>query len=536
MKSNNLILILLSTVLLSTFVTVYAQESNVIQLTPTDDAFVAVDIANLDDPVTELNTGDLEFLKTLYSFNAIGTNQNLVSLVYLQFDLSELNLDEITSATLNLNAVESNVTTTTLSVFKAEQQDWNESSLTFSNKPALISPSIDDVDSLSPTNWTQWDVTNAIKQNNSTAITFVIGHDEFQQNSEEGIAFHSKESLTSGAHPFLELTFGALSEQPADDYSIKKIPVLEDAYVGANYADLEGFEEMRNVNTGDLNFTKIWYSFNATGTNELFVSTGFLKFDLSELNPANVISAELKMYDNLVTTSGADRIISVFVVDNSTWSETNLTFDNKPERTERITITSIDEVNSWISWNVTDAIKQNNSTELTLSLLYDSFILGHEEQTVFNSKEAIENQPYLEIVYDEPNEGGGCLIATATFGSEMAPQVQQLRELRDNHLLQTSSGTAFMESFNSIYYSFSPYIADLERENPAFKEAIKLLITPLISSLSILNYADMDSESSVLGYGLSIIALNVGIYFVSPVVGLHITKNLLSRKEKIHNI
>ena len=32
---------------------------------------------------------------------------------------------------------------------------------------------------------------------------------------------------------------------------------------------------------------------------------------------------------------------------------------------------------------------------------------------------------------------GGCLIATAAFGSEMAPQVQFLREIRDNTVLQT---------------------------------------------------------------------------------------------------
>ena len=113
-------------------------------------------------------------------------------------------------------------------------------------------------------------------------------------------------------------------------------------------------------------------------------------------------------------------------------------------------------------------------------------------------------------------EGGGCLIATATFGSELAPQVQQLRELRDNTLLQTESGSAFMQGFNQFYYSFSPIIADYERQNPVFKEIVKLGITPLLASLSILNYVDMDSEFEVLGYGISLILLNVGMYFFAP--------------------
>ena len=112
--------------------------------------------------------------------------------------------------------------------------------------------------------------------------------------------------------------------------------------------------------------------------------------------------------------------------------------------------------------------------------------------------------------------GGGCLIATATYGSEMAPQVQQLRELRDNQLLQTESGTAFMEMFNDVYYSFSPVIADYERENPLFKEAVKLAITPMISSLSLMESAD--SESEVLGLGLSVIALNLGMYLGVPAI------------------
>jgi len=113
--------------------------------------------------------------------------------------------------------------------------------------------------------------------------------------------------------------------------------------------------------------------------------------------------------------------------------------------------------------------------------------------------------------------GGGCLIATAAYGSELSPQVQQLRELRDNSLLQTESGSAFMKSFNQFYYSFSPSIADFERENPIFKEAVKLTITPLLSSLSLLNYVDMESEVEVLTYGISLILLNIGMYVVAPI-------------------
>jgi len=119
------------------------------------------------------------------------------------------------------------------------------------------------------------------------------------------------------------------------------------------------------------------------------------------------------------------------------------------------------------------------------------------------------------------DEGGGCLIATATYGSELAPQVQQLRELRDNTILSTKSGVAFMTGFNQFYYAFSPTIADFERENPIFKETVKLAITPMLSSLSILNYANIDSEQEILGYGISIILLNIGMYFVAPAMLIH---------------
>jgi hypothetical protein len=115
-------------------------------------------------------------------------------------------------------------------------------------------------------------------------------------------------------------------------------------------------------------------------------------------------------------------------------------------------------------------------------------------------------------------DGGGCLIATAAFGSELAPQVQLLREIRDNTVLQTESGSTFMTGFNQFYYSFSPVVADYERENSVFKEVVKLTLTPLLTSLTLLQYADIDSESEMFGYGISIILLNIGMYFVAPAI------------------
>jgi len=113
---------------------------------------------------------------------------------------------------------------------------------------------------------------------------------------------------------------------------------------------------------------------------------------------------------------------------------------------------------------------------------------------------------------------GGCLIATATFGSELAPQVQFLREIRDNTVLQTESGSVFMTGFNQFYYSFSPTVADYERENVIFKEAVKLTLTPLLASLTLLQYTDIDSEHEMLVYGMGLILLNIGMYFIAPAV------------------
>jgi len=136
-----------------------------------------------------------------------------------------------------------------------------------------------------------------------------------------------------------------------------------------------------------------------------------------------------------------------------------------------------------------------------------------------------------QVVKTEEPKGGGCLIATAAYGSELAPQVQFLREIRDNTVMSTSSGVAFMSGFNQLYYSFSPTIADMERENPMFQEAVRAFITPMVSTLSIMTLADDGSEVEVLGLGISVIALNLGMYIAAPaLIGFKVNQIIKSRK------
>ena len=149
------------------------------------------------------------------------------------------------------------------------------------------------------------------------------------------------------------------------------------------------------------------------------------------------------------------------------------------------------------------------------------------EKSIVESKSNEININVQETEETEINnlEGGGCLIATATYGSEMAPQVQLLREIRDNQLMNTDSGASFMDGFNQWYYSFSPYIADMERESPIFKEMVKIGITPLLSSLSIMSYAESESEVAV--YGIGVILMNLGMYVAVPAIIIFKTRKFI---------
>jgi len=193
-----------------------------------------------------------------------------------------------------------------------------------------------------------------------------------------------------------------------------------------------------------------------------------------------------------------------------------------------------------ISFNVDDNVPllliiPNSIISEPLEVSLDSNLIDYKNYFQNNDEFWLRIEPQqsgqIQISQVIEQKGGGCLIATAAYGTELAPQVQFLREIRDNTVMSTASGTAFMTGFNQLYYSFSPTIADMERENPMFQEIVRAFITPMVSTLSIMTLAEDGSESQVLIAGISVIMLNLGIYIAAPMIVIH----KMLHKQRIFN-
>ncbi len=78
-------------------------------------------------------------------------------------------------------------------------------------------------------------------------------------------------------------------------------------------------------------------------------------------------------------------------------------------------------------------------------------------------------------------QGSGCFIATAAYGSALEPEVQTLRDFRDEKLLTNELGTEFVET----YYKYSPAIADVIREHDSLKILTRAVLTPIIYAVKI---------------------------------------------------
>jgi len=286
------------------------------------------------------------------------------------------------------------------------------------------------------------------------------------------------------------------------------------------HPELPWFKVWKTVKTIPEGLFATTYEFKVYSDNEMSEYSQSELLDLLENSSINVFTdmcspencTVTKTDSNISTNNNGAKILDI-IVQTVTDYEKGVT----QYITNSMRITMLNVNNDVLMIQHTTS-SNDNFTHLFYEPHFTHMVKSLETQYI--PKDSLKNTSTIFTAYGEtvvtPEGGGGCLIATATYGSELAPQVQQLRELRDNQLLQTESGTAFMGMFNDIYYSFSPTIADMEREHPLFKETVKIAITPMISSLSLMENAN--SESEVLSIGISVIVLNLGMYLGVPAI------------------
>jgi hypothetical protein len=114
-----------------------------------------------------------------------------------------------------------------------------------------------------------------------------------------------------------------------------------------------------------------------------------------------------------------------------------------------------------------------------------------------------------------------CLIVTATYGSELAPEVALLRNFRDLDILRTSAGESFMLVFNAFYYSFSPGAASYIASHTYVKAAMKIVLYPLIGTFYLSKFVfdalSLNGEIAAVTSGV-VASLALGAIYVGPLL------------------
>lgn len=123
-----------------------------------------------------------------------------------------------------------------------------------------------------------------------------------------------------------------------------------------------------------------------------------------------------------------------------------------------------------ISYRILDNDARYDADLTTPNTIVDPIIVG----TPSSSTSGSTNTP--PAASGGGKGGGGCFIATAAYGSYLDPHVMVLRHFRDNVLLQSELGTAFVK----VYYKHSPPVADFIARHDALRVMMRLALTPLI--------------------------------------------------------
>lgn len=181
-----------------------------------------------------------------------------------------------------------------------------------------------------------------------------------------------------------------------------KISPTDDAYVVADLNDKIDISSLKQTNTGSDEFIHLISALNITENQSTVVSVAYLKFDLSEYETESIQDATLYMFASSVKLDNNPKNIALISVDYDNWDESEITYLQRPFFSTTIdAISVISEPSKWYSWDITEVIKKNKDSKLSLALTFETGKDFTSDLATFYSKETniTENVPYLEIKY-----------------------------------------------------------------------------------------------------------------------------------------
>ena len=396
-----------------------------IVINPLDDSFIVHDIL---DPrnikgLQNLNFGDNTVLKLANNLSN-NTDTKIISTPIIKFDLDEISSEEIDKAYLRLYVTYSILDANSIGIqLHLSENNWSENSISSINSMQYNTEPFSEFRIPDPLKkWISFDVTEAIKQNSGSQISFVLTFSEYGA-SQKILEFASKERVPDFSPKIVikkiqtnvpddspTFTIDEIISEQLEQFYVSSEPIVltptDDSYIGYDVADPQDSYNLNPLNFGDKEFLKLWYAFNISNyTENRFLSNAYVKFDLSDISQ-NINSAKLRMFAYNVDLAFDDIGVGVHATESS-WSESSLNVSNAPKFTvEPIDTVLIHESDRWYEWDVTEEVKSNADSSLSFSMIFSEITDGFVETVVFASKENpnLDQRPSL-VIYPEPSFG-----------------------------------------------------------------------------------------------------------------------------------